>query len=92
MTSYIDSDNHGSCVHCGLDLNGGYVYDTFLEKYGDHDKALEIASMYGARKGWGKWGKEIHMKLYDENYNKLPSFFKCPECGEKCYEPPRDNP
>lgn len=79
-------DDHGSCINCGVDLNGGYIYDTFYEKYGNHEDALASASMYGAKKGYGKWGRQIYMKNYDKNYNKLPSYYICPDCGEKCYE------
>ena len=79
-------DDHGSCVHCGTDLNGGYIYDTFLEKYGNPVDALAVASMYGARKGYGKWGREIYVKNYDKDWNKLPPYYICPDCGEKCYE------
>jgi len=79
------TDDHGSCKNCGCDLNGCRVYDHFLERYGDEAKAEEVADMYGCRKGWGRFGKEIYLKVYDEEYNKLPSKFICPECGEECY-------
>jgi len=79
------TDDHGQCKNCGFDLNGDRVYDTFFEKYGNHVDATATASMYGCRKGWGRWGKAIYFKNYDENYNKLPSKWVCPECSEECY-------
>jgi hypothetical protein len=48
-------------------------------------KALAVASMYGCREGFGRFGKAIYIKRYDEDYNKLPPYYKCPECGEECY-------
>lgn len=72
------TDDHGSCVHCGFDFNGERVYDYFLKKEKDPVKAQAIASMYGCRKGFGRFGKAIYVKdLYDRNIR----YFKCPECG-----------
>jgi hypothetical protein len=83
----MTTEDHGKCVHCGFDLNGEFIYDYFLKWYGgDWQKAQADASMYGAGPGWGRFGKEIYMKGYDSNYNKLEPYFQCPECGEKCYE------
>jgi len=79
------TDDHGQCKNCGFDLNGERVYDYFLEKEGDPVSALAVTSMYGCREGWGRFGKAILVKGYDENYNKLPSYWECPECGEECY-------
>ena len=83
----MPTNEHGECNHCGYDLNGDWIYDYFLEYYGGGTaKAEHAASMYGASKGVGRFGKAIYVKEYDEDYNKLPSYYKCPECGEKCYE------
>ncbi len=80
-------DDHGSCVRCGFDLNGEQVFDYFLKEYeGDRKKAAETASMYGCEEGYGRFGKEIYVKSYDKDYNKLPSKFVCPSCGEECYD------
>jgi hypothetical protein len=79
------TDDHGTCKNCGYDLNGPRVYDHFLDKYGDPVKALAVASMYGCRKGFGRFGKAVYVKGYDENYNKLPPYYMCPECKEECY-------
>jgi len=73
-------NDHGSCTHCGYDFNGDYIYDTFLEKYGNPVDALAAASMYSARKGYGRWGKRMYVKPYDDNYNKLKPYWICPEC------------
>jgi len=80
-------DNHGRCVHCDFDLNGERIYTHFLKEYGgDWQKALDAASMYGADPDRGRFGKEIYVKGYDTDGNKLPPYFQCPECGEKCYQ------
>lgn len=79
-------NDHGQCLHCGLDLNGEWIYGYFLKESGDHTEALAKASMYGAKEGYGRFGRAIYVKDYDEDYNKLPPYFKCPDCGEKCYD------
>ncbi len=79
------TDDFGECKNCGMDLNGEWIYDYFLEKYGEYDMALAAASMYGAGKGFGRFGKAVYWKRYDENYNKLPSKWICPKCNEECY-------
>lgn len=86
-----DIDDHGKCVHCDFDLNGERIYDYFLKKYeGDCQKVLDVASMYGAVPDRGRFGKEIYVKSYDTEGNKLPPYFQCPECGEKCYQKETD--
>lgn len=81
------SNDHGSCVHCNFDLNGEMIYDYFLEKYdGDWKSALATASMYGATKTTGRFGKEIYVKFYNTDGEKLEPYFMCPECKEKCYD------
>jgi hypothetical protein len=65
------------------------VYDHFLKEYGgDTLKAAEVAEMYGCREGFGRFSKVILVKPYDKDYNKLPTYRKCPECGEKYYGTP----
>ena len=81
-------NDHGSCVHCGYDLNGGYIYDSFLEKYGNHVDALATASMYGAKKDYGRWGKSVYVTLYDgDTYANKRKVFMCPKCRKECYNP-----
>lgn len=88
MTAYPPDypNDHGQCLHCGVELNGEWIYDYFLKEYGDTVEALSAASMYGAKNGYGRFSRAIYMKGYDESYNKLLPYFKCPDCGEKCYE------
>lgn len=82
----VNIDDHGSCKNCGFDLNGERVYDYFLREYdGDVVKATETASMYGCKEGWGRFGKEIYVKGYDENYKSIHPWWMCPECKEECY-------
>ena len=50
---------HGHCPNCGVDLDGGSIYEHFLKEYGDEAKALETAKMYGADKEHGQWGRAI---------------------------------
>jgi hypothetical protein len=69
-------DDHGSCKNCGFDLNGERIYDQFLREYdGDVVKATEAASMYGCKEGWGRFGKEVYVKGYDEKGKSLPTWW-----------------
>jgi len=79
-------NDHGFCFHCNADLNGDWVWDIGFKKYGTEEEADKFAASFGAIKGFGRFGREIYVKGYDESYNKLPPYFKCPDCGEKCYE------
>ena len=78
--------DHGFCFNCGTDLNGDWIWDVGFKKFGTEKKADAYAKAYGAVKGFGRFGREIYVKPYDENGRKLPPFFMCPDCGEKCYE------
>lgn len=66
------------CPNCKNDLDGDLIYDTFLEKYGDHKKALETAAMYGANQTEGRWGRQIGIET--EEYDGV-SYWKCPDCN-----------
>jgi len=80
----MNKEEHGSCKNCGFDLNGERVYDYFLREYsGDAVKALAVASMYGCRKGWGRFGKEVYRKTYTDHGKKRE--YICPKCKEHCY-------
>lgn len=66
------------CPKCKADLAGDLIYDTFLAKHGDKQKALEAAEMYGATETEGRWGREI--ALYDMVRDRTTAY-KCPDCG-----------
>ena len=68
------------CPRCKSNLEGGLIYDTFIEKYGDEQKALESAKMYGATKTEGRWGREIG--VYD-SIRDMTVAWRCPDCGHQ---------
>ena len=68
---------HGHCPNCGTDLDGGSIYEHFLKEYGDEQKALETAKMYGATKETGQWGRQIG--IYDTDLDRTVEH-KCPDC------------
>ena len=71
-------NEHGYCPNCGMDFDGGLIFDTFMERYeGDEEKALESASYYGATKTKGRWGHRI--ALYDLERD-MTTHWKCPDC------------
>ena len=67
------------CPNCNSNLEGGLIFDTFMEQYGDEDKALETAAMYGATKTEGHWGREIGIEI-PGGYDGI-SYYKCPDCN-----------
>lgn len=68
------------CPNCKNDLDGRSIYETFFEKYGDEEKALEIAAMYGATKTEGRWGRQI--AIYDIHRDRTVAY-RCPDCGHR---------
>lgn len=69
-----------NCPNCKANLEGGLIFDTFLEMYGDETKALEVAAMYGATKTEGRWGREIG--IYDREKDRTVAW-QCPECNHQ---------
>ena len=75
-------DDHGECKHCKFDFNGDRIWDKGLEIHGTEEGADRYAEPYGARKGFGRFGKQVYVKpYYGDNFKKGETFFKCPECG-----------
>lgn len=87
------AEDHGSCPHCGADLNGGFIWVHFykeLQRTGYYHgasplsaeeaaiKADEIAANYGATRTEGKWGREIG--IYDTERDRTVSW-ECPDCN-----------
>ena len=71
---------HGYCPNCNTDLDGGLIFETFMAKYNDRAKALEVAEMYGATETNGQWGREI--ALYDINKDRTTAY-RCPDCNHE---------
>lgn len=66
------------CPNCNANLEGDLIFETFLGKYfGDEEKALEAAAMYGATKTEGRWGREIG--IYDMDEDAVIAW-QCPDC------------
>ena len=70
-------NEHGYCPNCGMNFDGDLIFDTFMEKYQDEEKALESAEMYGATKTTGRWGHKIGIYSMEED---CTTHWKCPEC------------
>ena len=66
------------CPNCNANLEGDLIFEDFLELYGDEQKALETAAMYGATKTEGRWGREIG--IYDIVRDRVAEW-QCPDCG-----------
>ena len=68
------------CPHCKTNLEGDLIYETFFEQYKNEKKAIEIASMYGATKTKGRWGRQI--SIYNIEQDR-PVTHQCPDCGKR---------
>ena len=72
---------HGHCPHCGVDLDGGSIYEHFLKEYnGDEERALHTAEMYGATKTTGQWGRQL--AIYDRDKDRTVAY-ECPDCKQR---------
>ncbi len=71
------NNEHGYCPNCGMDFDGGLIWDTGMEMYGNEEKADEYAKLYGATRTTGRWGKNIG--IYSLEKDRTIGF-KCPEC------------
>ena len=69
-----------NCPHCGANLQGDLIYQTFLDKYKDPVKAKEVAAMYEATETEGRWSKVIN--IYDNDLDRTVAF-RCPECEKE---------
>ena len=47
------------CPYCHADMNGGSIWQHFMDKEGDEAEADRIAEMYGATRTHGQWGRAI---------------------------------
>jgi len=75
-------NDHGRCPHCDSDLNGEWIYQYFLGHFeGNEEKALDTALMYGATKDSGRFGRQIYVKEYTDDYKHKHNYWKCPDCG-----------
>lgn len=84
-------NEHGYCPNCGADLDGGSVWATGLnfaidkglsgeEAEADADR---YASMYGATRTSGKWGRAVGLYDYEKDRTMV---YVCPDCD---YDWPR---
>ena len=71
------TSEHGHCPHCAADLDGGSIWQTFMDQYGDEAKADEVAENYGATRTQGRWGRCI--ALYDRDKDRTVGY-RCPDC------------
>ena len=70
-------NQHGYCPNCGMDFDGGLIWDTGLEMYEDEELADDYAKAYGATRTTGRWSKCVG--IYDMRKDMTTSWM-CPEC------------
>lgn len=63
------------CYHCGSDQRDISIYDHFLDKYNDKEKAREAANMYG---GDGYFYRTV--AIYSLEKDKTTQY-RCSDCG-----------
>ena len=66
-----------TCPNCSVDLNGGLIWQTFMDQYQDEVKADEAAEMYGATRTEGHWKRQIG--LYSQERDRTVAWL-CPDC------------
>jgi hypothetical protein len=65
------------CPNCNTDLRGEKIWELFLEKYQNPEKADEIAAMYGANREDGYFWRTIGR--YDLEADRTVQW-QCPDC------------
>lgn len=73
-------NEHGYCPNCGVDLDGGSIWEHFFKETGSEVEADRIAGRYGATRERGQWGREIG--IYDWSTDRTRSW-KCPDCSHE---------
>jgi predicted RNA-binding Zn-ribbon protein involved in translation (DUF1610 family) len=91
----VAKDTHGNCPHCGVDLNGGSIWQTGYERalqgkhYHQHgiptddkQKAEELADEYAAAYGATRTKGQWgrEMGIYDRIEDRTVEW-QCPDCG-----------
>lgn len=77
---YANGENkmENNCPNCSKSFEGELIYQTFLKKYNDPKKALEVAELYGATEYRGCWSLKIGN--YDFDKDRVISW-SCPFCN-----------
>lgn len=65
------------CPNCSTDLDGELIFETFYAEYGDELKAVEAASLYGATKTTGRWGRQL--AIYGAEGDRTMAY-RYPDC------------
>lgn len=68
---------HGHCPKCGVNLDGGSIWEHFFEITGNEEEADEQAAWYGATRHKGQWGRKIG--IYDRDKDRTVAW-QCPDC------------
>jgi len=72
---------HGHCPSCGVDLDGGSIWETGLERYGgSEEEADKYAECYGATRTKGRWGRQIGIYDFDKDRTVM---WRCPDCNHE---------
>lgn len=90
------TDNHGTCPHCGEDMNGGSIWQTFYDRGRqdgyyhhnggvpmNHEEAEALADEVASQYGATrtKGNWGRQIGLYDMDKDRTVAW-KCPDCGE----------
>ena len=91
MTTSDSTDDireHGSCVNCGFDFNGDYIWDVgyrlaqakgFTQEESEAE-ADTYASWYGAKRGEGRFSKRVG--IYSMALDRTVAW-QCPDCEHR---------
>jgi hypothetical protein len=70
-------NENGYCPNCGVDLDGGSIWEHFYKETRSEAKATHIAAQYGATKEKGQWGRQVG--IYDLDADRTTQW-ECPDC------------
>jgi len=73
-------NEHGYCPKCKTDFDGGLIWETGMQMYGNEEDADNYAEAYGATRTTGRWGKRIGVYSMDED---MTTSWVCYKCGHE---------
>jgi hypothetical protein len=75
-----DRERSSHCPKCGVSLDGGSIWEYFYDLTGSEEEADRSASMYGATREKGRWGRAIGIYNFEQDRTVA---FRCPDCNHE---------
>lgn len=72
--------DHADCPHCGADMNGGSIWQHFMDQLANEAEADIAAGYYGATRDKGQFGRAIG--IYSTERDRTVGW-QCPDCKKE---------